>query len=146
MIRTRRFLGFNDNALHVAKPADDRRMKRQRTFDGRLGMKLGGKLHLEQHMLHHIAAELAREGKAIAVKQGIEKSPGFFRQGRGIAPFSAQRHKGMADAAAGGVPRRPTLARAGVGGVAIRAQGAAIQPGVRQGVDNLLAAFRPTCG
>ena len=44
------------------------------------------------------------------------------------------------DAAAGGVAGRPALARARVGGVAVGAQRAAVDPGVGQGIDHVLAA------
>ena len=45
----------------------------------------------------------------------------------------------MPHGAAGRVARRPALARAGIGRVPIGAQRAAVDPGIRHGIDDLIA-------
>ncbi len=59
-------------------------------------------------------------------------------QGGRIAHLTGQRHERQADPAAGRIAGRPTLSRTGIGSVAVGPQRAAIDPGVGNGVDDLI--------
>ena len=76
---------------------------------------------------------------SLALEQHVVEAPGLRGEHRGVAHFAGPRHQREAHAAAGGVARRPAFARAGVGGVAVGAQRLAVDPGERQGVDDLVA-------
>ena len=114
------------------------RVQFHRALDGGLRMELGGEADLEEHVLHDVAAERLRQRERLALEQDVLKTPGFRGQRGGITHFVLDREQRVAHGAARRVAGRPALARAGVRRMAVGAQGAAVDPGVGQGIDYLL--------
>ena len=114
-------------------------MQLDRGFDGGLRVELGGEGNLEQNIFHHIRAERAREFDGLAAKEHVAEAPLGRGERGGITHLAFDGHEGVLDGAGGGVAGGPGFARAGVGRVAIGAQRAAVEPGVGDGVDDLLA-------
>src|SRR5216110_2323335 len=135
-----RLLGLDDDALDVGEPLPDLRMQGHRRLDCRLGVELGRVGDLEQHVLHDVAAEGLRQRERPALEEHVVEAPGLRRQRGRVAHLPVERHERMAHPTAGGIARRPALARAGVGGMPIGAQRAAVDPGVGQRVHDLIEA------
>ncbi len=57
----------------------------------------------------------------------------------GIAHLAAHGDKGEAHRAGGGIPRRPALARPCIGGMTVGSQALAIDPGLGDRIDHLIA-------
>jgi hypothetical protein len=103
---------------------------------GGLGMELGGEGDLEEHLLHHIRAVRALELELVALEQRRRRNPTWRCQHAGIAHLARHGRSGQPHGAGGGIARRPGLARAGIGGMAVGAQaGHRPRPGRR--VDDL---------
>ena len=115
-------------------------MQLERRFDGRLRVKLGRERDLEQHVLHDVRAERTLERDRAAFEQHVLKTPALGRQGRRIAHLASACEQRVPHAAARRVAGRPALTRAGVRRVPIRSQRAAVEPRIRNGVDDLVAA------
>ncbi|MCY1419442.1 hypothetical protein D9M71_350320 [compost metagenome] len=127
-------------------------MKGHRGLGGGLRVEFGGEADLEQDVLHHVAAEVLGEAEVAQLcRLGIEVLAGVaerdvvgapLRRGQraGNAHLAAQSDIGQAYATAGGISRRPRLARAGVRRVAIGTQGVAVDEGVGEGGEHLLTA------
>ena len=94
---------------------------------------------LEQHVLHHVAAVGALELERAALEEHVVEAPGLGGEHRGIAHLAGARDEREAHGTAGGVARRPALARAGVGRMPVGAKRLAVDPGERDRVDHLLA-------
>ena len=135
-----RFLGFDDDAVDRVDPVLHLRVQLHRALDRGLRVELGREADLEQHVLHHVAAERLRERDRLALEQHVLEAPGLRRQRRWITHLAGHRDEGVAHRAAGRVSGRPALARAGVRRVPVGAQRTAIDPGVRHRVHHLLTA------
>src|SRR6202012_1283184 len=85
-----------------------------------LRMELRRITDLEENILHYIRAVSALKHKRPAAKEHIVKSPTLRGQHRGITYLSRPHHEGKTHSAACGIAGCPTLARPGVGGMAIR--------------------------
>ena len=127
-----------DDAFDERELVAHLRMQRHRALHGGLRVELGREADLEQHVFHHVAAERLRERERLALEQHVLETPGLRGQRRGISHLALEREQRVAHGAAGRIAGRPALARAGVGRVAIGAQRAAVDPRVRQRVDDLL--------
>ncbi|MNN47517.1 hypothetical protein D3C81_1619390 [compost metagenome] len=120
-------------------------MQGYRRLAGGLGVELGGETDLEQHVLHHIAAQglwhaqllllgrLERQVLVGVAEQHVVKAPLRRREHARHAHLAAQGDIGQAHAATGSIASGPRLARTGVGRVAVSAQRLAIDEGVGQG-------------
>src|SRR5690606_28193896 len=93
----------------------------------------------EEDVLHHVAAERTGELHGIAFEGNILEAPGLGGEDGGVTHLAGHRNQGKAHGAAGRVTGGPGFARAGVGRVAVGAQRGAVEPRVRDGVDDLLA-------
>ncbi len=133
------FLGLDHDALDAIELVAHLGMQLHGCLHRRLGMELGREGDLEQHVFHHIAAKGLAVAQRIALEQHILEAPGLGGERGGIAHLAGGSHEGQPHAAGGGIAGRPALARTGVGRVAIGAQGRAVDPGVGDGVDDLLA-------
>jgi hypothetical protein len=111
-----------------------------RRFHRGLRVEFRGERDLEEHVFHHVAAVGALELERVALEEDVIEAPGLGGEHRGIAHLALLRDEREAHRARSGVARRPALARAGVGGVAIGAQRLAIDPRERHGVDDLRRA------
>ncbi|MCY1393451.1 hypothetical protein D9M71_83470 [compost metagenome] len=87
----------------------------------------------------HLLRRLGRQVLVGVAEQHVVKAPLRRTEHAGNAHFAAQGDLRQAHAATGGIPRRPGLARTGIGRVAIGAQGLAIHQGVGDGREQLLA-------
>ena len=135
-----RLLRLDDDALDVIDAPGHLRVQRDRSFDGGLRVELGRIGNLEEHVLHDVAAEGPRDLDGLATQHDVMETPGGRGERCRIPGFILQGHECMAYGAAGGVTRGPALARAGLRRVAISAQGGAIDEGVGECVDDLVAA------
>jgi hypothetical protein len=116
----------------------DLRMQGHRRLDRSLGVKFRRKGNLEQHVFHHVAAEGLRLSQGFGLEQHVLEAPGLRREGGRIAHLALEREQRVAHRAAGRIAGRPALARPRVRRVPIGAQGAAVDPGVRDGIDDLI--------
>jgi len=109
-------------------------------LDRRLRVKLGRVADLQQHVLHHIAAERALERERPAAEGDIIETPGRCAERARIAGTAVDRVERVSDGPATGVTGRPGFARPGIGRVPVGAQRPVVDPTVRNGVDDLLPA------
>ncbi len=137
-----RFLSLDDYAVDLIELGSDLRMQGHGRFDRSLCVELGWERYLEKYVLHHIAAEGLRQRQRLAFEEHVLEAPCLGRQRRGIPHLTLEREERMTHRATGRIACGPTLAGSGIGSVTVRAQGAAIHPGVRDGIDDLIA--RPT--
>ncbi len=112
------------------------RMQLKGRFHGGLGMELGRKGNLEKDVLHHVGAVGALEAEFPAAEKNVVEAPGSGGQRPGIAHLPLHREQGEMDPPGGRIPRRPGLARSGVGRVPVDPQALAIDPGLGEGVDD----------
>ena len=115
-------------------------MQLHRAFHRGLGMELGGIGQLEQDMLHDVTAQGLGQHDRLALEQHIAKTPLGRSECRGQAHLALHHHHRQAYRARGGIARRPGLARAGIGRMTIGAQCGTVDPGMGQGIDDLLTA------
>ena len=125
------FLGFDFNPVDLIELGSHLRMQLNRALDGRLRVEFGRIRNLEQNVLHHVGAERTLELEWLALERDVVEAPGFRRQRRRITDAALDRVECMRHRAPAGVARRPALARAGIRRVAIRAQGAVVDPAMR---------------
>ncbi len=115
------------------------RMQLHGTFDCGLRMEFRREGNLEQHVFHDVRTVGALELEFLALEQHVVETPGLCRQGRRITHLAGTGDHRQPDCAARGIPRRPALARTGVGGMAIGAQALTVHPGQRDRIDDLFA-------
>ncbi len=116
------------------------RMELHRRLDRGLRVELGREGDLEEHVLHHVAAEGALELELLALEEHVVEAPGLRGEHRRIAHLAGLRDEREAHRARGGVARRPALPRAGVGRMAVGAQALAVDPGLRHRIDDLVVS------
>ena len=111
-----------------------------RGLDGRLGVELGREGYLEQHVLDDVARIRLGNPQRTAAQQRVVEAPRRGAQRRGIAHLTLQRPTGPA-ARRGSVasPAAHDFREPAFGRVAIGPQAAAVDPGVRDRVEHLLA-------
>ena len=129
-----RLLGGEFDMVDLIQAPDHLVVQLNRTLHRSLGMELHREGDLEQDVLHHIAAEGAGQLEGLTLEQHIIEAPAWRAQGAGIAHLTVAGHECQAHGPGGGVSRRPGFAPAGVGGVSVGAQCAAVGPGVGQRV------------
>ena len=98
-------------------------------FDGGLRVELGGEADFEEDVLHHVGAVGALEFEGLAAEADVVEAPGLGGEDGGVAHLAGLGDEGEADGAGGGVAGGPGFARAGVGRVAIGAEGLAVDEG-----------------
>ena len=101
------FMCGNDDILDLVDAVPDLIVQIDRTFYRGLRMEFSREGNLEQHILHHIGAVFALEGKGFALEQHVVKAPGLGAQCRGISHLALQGHQGETHGAAGGVAGGP---------------------------------------
>lgn len=74
------------------------------------------------------------------LEEHVVEAPGLGGEDGGDALLALLDEVGEVDGARAGVTRSPRLARASVGGMAVGAEGLAVNPRLRDGVDGLVAA------
>lgn len=109
-----------------------------RGLDGRLGVELGGVRDLEENVLHDVAAVGALELKLLALEEHVVEAPDGSGEDGGDTRLALENLEGQVDGALAGVTGSPRLAGHGVGGVAVGAEGLAVDPGLGDGVGRLL--------
>ncbi|MNG91098.1 hypothetical protein D3C79_500050 [compost metagenome] len=146
----RRLLGSDHDTVDFMQAIAHLRMQGDRRLAGGLGMELGREADLEQHVLHHIAAQrlgqsqlaligrLERQVLVGMAERNIVEPPLRCRQHAGYAHFATQGDIGQAHAPTGRITRCPGFARAGVGRVTICPQCLAIDEGMGQRREQLL--------
>ncbi|MNP18474.1 hypothetical protein D3C76_1109580 [compost metagenome] len=114
-------------------------------------MELGRETDLEQHVFHHVAAQSLRHAQLLLpgrfecqvlvgmAEQHVVEAPLWRSEHARYAHFPAQGDIGKAHAPAGSITSGPGLARARIGRVAVGAQGLAVDEGMGQGREHLLA-------
>ena len=113
------------------------RMQRHRRFDGGLRVEFSGVRDLEQHVLHHVAAERLRQRERFALEQHIVEAPGLGSESGRIAHLTCQCHQGMAHGAARSITSGPALSRARVGRMPVSAKRTTVDPRIGHCVDDL---------
>jgi hypothetical protein len=108
-------------------------------LNGGLGVELGRKADLEEHVLHHVAAVAARELERLALEQHIVEAPGLRRERRRVAHFSLEGEQGETHCTRCRVAGCPGLARPRVGRVPVGAQRLAVDERLGDGIDDLVA-------
>ena len=146
MMRTPGLLGLDHDALDLPEPLAHARMQRHRRLHRGLRVELGRVGDLEEHVLHDVAAEGLRQQQRLALEEHVLETPGLGAERRRVAHLAGERDEREAYRAAGGIARRPALARAGVGRVPIGAQRPAVDPGVGDRVHHLLERAREHAG
>src|SRR2546428_8421410 len=102
---------------------------------------------LEQHVLHHVAAERALELERLALEEHVVEAPGLGGERRRVTHLPGPGDEREPYRARSGIARGPALARAGVRRVAVDAQRLAGEPGLRhRGRHLLLSAAEPGGG
>jgi hypothetical protein len=114
-------------------------MQFHRTLDRRLGVELGRKTDLEQHILDHVAAIRTRQAEWLSLEQNLIKAPGRGSQHRRITHFTLAATERQQHTARAGIAGRPGFARTGVRRVPISAQRLTIDKSLRNGIDDLLS-------
>ncbi len=114
-------------------------MQRHARLDTGLRVKLGRVGDLEQHVFHDVAAIAALELERPAPEQHVVVAPGPRAERRRVAHLARHRDQREAHRAARRVAGSPALARARVRRVPVGAQRAAVDPGMRQRVQDLFA-------
>lgn len=107
-------------------------------LDSGLRVELGGVGHLEQHVLHHVAAVPALELERFALEEHVVEAPDWGGEDRWNAWLAGLDLQGKVDGALAGVACGPGLARHGVWAVAVGAEGLAVNPGLGNGRLGLL--------
>ena len=133
------FLSLDANAVDLIPPIPHRRMQTQSCFDGGLPMKLGRKRHLEEDILHHVAAEGSTQPHVTAAKQAVLKAPRRRGECGRRSALARECHQREPHRAAGCITRSPALARAGVRSMAVRSQRASIEKCLTDGRDDLIS-------
>jgi hypothetical protein len=86
----RGFVGTNQHPEDRIDPSKHLWMQFHRTLDRRLGMKLGRKTDLEQHVLDHVAAIRTRQAEWLSPEQNVIKTPGRGSQHRRVTHFTLE--------------------------------------------------------
>jgi len=144
-------MGGDQDAVDFVQAIAHVRMQDHRRLTRGLRMKLRREADLEQHIFHHVAGVFLRQFE-LSLALGLERQVlvGMAEQHVIEAPLRRAQHSGNAHLAtqgdirqahptAGGIPRRPGFARAGIRRVAIGAQRLAIDEGLGQRCQQLLA-------
>lgn len=108
-----------------------------RGLDGGLGVELGGVRDLEENVLHDVAAIGALELKLLALEEDVVEAPDGSGEDGGNTGLALEDLEGKVDGALAGVTGSPRLAGHGVGGVAVGAEGLAVNPGLGDGIGRL---------
>lgn len=96
--------------------------------------------HLEENVLHDVAAVGALELELLALEENVVEAPDRRRQHRRDALLALEDLEGQVHSTLAGVTGSPRLAGHGVGRVAVGTQRLSINPGLGDGVGNLLLA------
>ncbi|MNN00778.1 hypothetical protein D3C81_1133800 [compost metagenome] len=146
-----RLLGGDDNTVHLVQAIAHLRVQQDGRLTGSLGMKLGRKTDLEQHVLHHIAGQRLRQTQLLLgggfkrqilvgmAERHVVKTPLWCSQHTGHTHLATQRDIGQAHTPARRITGSPGLARARIGRMAVSAQRLAIDEGMGQRREQLLA-------
>ena len=134
-----RLLRFDNYLVDVIEPVLHLFMQRHGRFYGGLCMKFGRVGDLEEDIFHDIGAITLRERERIAVEQHVVITPGLRTQRRRITHFTGHRDERETHPATRRIARCPALARPRVRCMSIGAQRTTVNPGVRHGIDDLLA-------
>ena len=103
-------------------------VQRDGGFHCGLAMELRREADFEQHVFRYIAAVRTLEFEGLALEKHVIKAPGLGREGRRVAHLAGLGDQRQTDGAAGGIARRPALAAARVGGMAVSAQRLTVHP------------------
>src|SRR5215469_4333167 len=106
------------------------------SFDSGLRMKLRWERYLEEHVLHHVAAVRPLELELLATEADVVETPRLRCEHTRITHLAGLRDEREANSTRGGVSGSPTLARSGIGRVAIGTQRLTIHPGERNRVEH----------
>ena len=109
-----------------------------RGLDGGLRVELGRVGDLEENVLHDVAAVGALELELLALEEDVVEAPDGSGEDGGDTGLALEDLEGQVDGALAGVTGSPRLAGHGVGGVAVGAEGLAVNPGLGDGVGGLL--------
>lgn len=93
---------------------------------------------LEEDVLHDIAAVRALELKLVALEEDIVETPDGGREDSGDALLALHDLEGQVDGTLASITGSPGLAGHGVGRVAVSSQALAVNPGLGDGVGDLL--------
>ena len=86
----RGFVRGDLDALDLVEPVAHERVQRDRGLDGGLRVELGGEGDFEEDVLHHVAAERARELDRLAAEEHVAEAPRRRRERAGVAHLAAQ--------------------------------------------------------
>lgn len=92
---------------------------------------------LEEHVLHDVGAVLALELERLALEEDVIETPDRSTQDSWNTRLTSRDLQGKVNGALASVACGPGLARHGVGGVAVRAEGLAIDPSLRDSITGL---------
>jgi hypothetical protein len=109
------------------------------SLDGRLRVELGGIRYFKQHVLHHVGTKRTLKLEPLAPEQDVVEAPRLGGQHGRQAGLTPLDEVSQIDGARARVAGSPRLARARVRRVAVGAKRLAIHPGLRDGVDGLVA-------
>ena len=144
-------MGGDDDTLDLVEAPRHLGVQRHCRLAGSLGVELRREGELEEDVFHHIAAEAPLEAEAplrlglggeIAIgvaELHIVEAPLGRGERTGHAHLAAQGDIGQAHRPGSGIPGGPALARPGVGRMTIGAQALAVDPGVGECCEQLLA-------
>lgn len=93
--------------------------------------------HLEENILHNVAAVWALELEGLAAKVDVVESPCRSRQNGGQTLLTLQHLQNKVDGSLASISSSPGLAGHGVGAVPVCAHGLAVNEGLRDGVTSL---------
>lgn len=109
-----------------------------RGLDSGLRVELGRVGHLEQDVLHDVAAIGALELELLALEEDIIEAPDGRGENGGNTALALENLQGQVDGALAGITGSPRLAGHGVGGVAVGTQALAVNPRLGDGIGSLL--------
>ncbi len=108
-----------------------------RGLNGGLGVELGRVGHLEEHVLHDVAAIWALELERLALEENVVETPDWSGEDGWHTWLAGCDLEGEIDGALAGVAGGPGLAGHCVWGVAVGAEGLSVDPGLGDGVAGL---------
>ena len=108
------------------------------SFRSGLSVEFGWKSHLEQDILHDVAAESATDDDWFVFQYYVIKPPSGSGKCRRISHFAGHGPKRQLDRPLGCIPSSPAFAGPCIGGMPVRSQSAAIQPSQTDCVRDLI--------
>src|SRR6267142_6191955 len=109
------------NAFYLVYSIFHQRVKLHGAFHCRLRVELRRIGDLEQHVLHHVAAERALELELLALEEHVVEAPGLGSERRRVTHFAGLGDEREPYRPRSSVARGPAFARAGVRRMAVGA-------------------------